>query len=111
MKLGYYTTGAALSILFLFPLLWGGYESFRGQPGSGQESGFGFGNYTRMADYGEGIATYLFNTAAVSADDGGRHAGRVRARRLRVRALPLPRQGAACSWPRSRSSWSRTRRS
>jgi multiple sugar transport system permease protein len=67
MRLGYYTTGIALSILFIFPLLWGGYESLQGQPGSGQETGFGFGNYTRMAEYGEGIVTYLLNTAAVSA--------------------------------------------
>ena len=67
MRVGWYTTGAALSILFLFPLVWGGYESFQGQAGSGQESGFGFGNYTRMAEYGEGIVTYLANTAAVSA--------------------------------------------
>ena len=66
MRAGWYSSGAALSILFLFPLLWGGYESFQGQAGSGQESGFGFGNYTRMAEYGEGIATYLLNTAAVS---------------------------------------------
>jgi multiple sugar transport system permease protein len=66
MRVGWYSTGAALSILFLFPLLWGGYESFQGQAGSGQETGFGFGNYTAMAEYGEGIATYLRNTAAVS---------------------------------------------
>ena len=63
---GYYTTSAALAVLFLLPLLWSGYSSFEGEAGSGQESGFGFGNYTRMADYGEGLWTYLFNTAAVS---------------------------------------------
>lgn len=67
MKAGYYSTGAALSILFLLPLLWSGYSSFKGQAGSGQATGFGFGNYTRMAEYGEGVATYLANTAAVSA--------------------------------------------
>ena len=54
-------------MLFLFPLLWGGVESVKGQAGSGQATGFGFGNYTKMAEYGEGIATYLANTAAVSA--------------------------------------------
>jgi multiple sugar transport system permease protein len=67
VKAGWYSTGAALSILFLLPLAWSGYSSVKGQPGSGQESGYGFGNYMRMADYGEGIATYLLNTAAVSA--------------------------------------------
>jgi multiple sugar transport system permease protein len=63
---GYYTTTAALAVLVLLPLLWSGYSSFKGEPGSGQASGFGFGNYTKMADYGEGLATYLLNTAAVS---------------------------------------------
>jgi multiple sugar transport system permease protein len=53
MKAGYYSTGAALSILFLLPLLWSGYSSVKGQA-----SGFGFGNYTRMADYGEAVATF-----------------------------------------------------
>jgi multiple sugar transport system permease protein len=62
----YYSTTAALAILFLLPLGWAGYSSLQGQPGSGQETGFGFGNYSRMADYGEGIGTYLVNTAAVS---------------------------------------------
>jgi multiple sugar transport system permease protein len=66
-RAGYYATGAALSILFLFPLLWGGVESVKGQPGSGQATGLGFGNYTKMAEYGEGITTYLANSAAVSA--------------------------------------------
>jgi multiple sugar transport system permease protein len=63
---GYYTTAAALAVLFLFPLLWSGYSSLKGEPGSGQESGFGFGNYARMAEYGEGVSTYLANTLAVS---------------------------------------------
>jgi multiple sugar transport system permease protein len=67
VRAGYYTTGGALAVLFLFPLLWSGYSSFKGQPGTGQESGFGFGNYSAMAQYGEGIGTYLANTAAVSA--------------------------------------------
>ena len=103
MRLGWHSTGAALSILFLFPLLWGGYESFQGQAGSGQETGFGFGNYTRMAEYGEGIATYLLNTAAVSSDDRRRDARRRRrwaATRSRASASPARR---SCSSPRWRS--------
>jgi multiple sugar transport system permease protein len=63
---GYYTTGLALAVLFLFPLVWSGYSSFSGQAGTSQESGFGFGNYKAMAQYGEGIETYLLNSAAVS---------------------------------------------
>lgn len=66
-RAGFYTTATSLAILFLFPLLWSGYSSVSGQPGSGQSSGFGFGNYTKMAAYGEGVATYFLNTAAVSA--------------------------------------------
>jgi multiple sugar transport system permease protein len=58
--------GAALAVLFLFPLLWGGWSSLKGQPGSSQESGFGFGNYVAMAKYGEGVLTYLTNTVIVS---------------------------------------------
>jgi multiple sugar transport system permease protein len=63
---GYYSSAAALAVLFLLPLVWAGYSSVKGQPGSGQASGFGFGNYTKMADYGEGLTTYLANTLAVS---------------------------------------------
>ncbi len=66
MRLGFHATGGALALLFLFPLLWSGYSSFKGQPGTSQEAGFGFGNYVAMAQYGEGVGTYLVNTAAVS---------------------------------------------
>jgi multiple sugar transport system permease protein len=59
-------TGLALAVLFLFPLVWGGFYSFKGQPGSSQASGFGIGNYSKMASYGEGVGRYLFNTAAVA---------------------------------------------
>ena len=41
----FYVTGAALAVLFLFPLVWSGFSSVSGQPGTSQESGFGFGNY------------------------------------------------------------------
>src|SRR5919201_1428024 len=64
---GFSFVGAALAVLFLFPLLWGGWSSLKGQPGSSQESGFGFGNYVAMAKYGEGVLTYLTNTVIVSA--------------------------------------------
>ena len=58
--------GIPLAILFLFPLLWGGVQSFKGQPGSSQATGFGIKNYTTMAHYGEGIGRYLFNTGFVA---------------------------------------------
>jgi multiple sugar transport system permease protein len=62
----YYSTAAALAILFLLPLGWAGVASVQGQAGSGQATGVGFGNYKAMAEYGEGIGTYLANTAAVA---------------------------------------------
>jgi multiple sugar transport system permease protein len=62
----YYSTAAALAVLFLLPLGWAGVASVQGQAGSGQETGVGFGNYSAMAEYGEGIGTYLVNTAAVA---------------------------------------------
>jgi multiple sugar transport system permease protein len=64
---GFNVTGAALAILFLFPLVWSGWSSVKGQPGSAQPSGFGFGNYRYLASYGEGVVTYLVNSTAVTA--------------------------------------------
>lgn len=61
-RAGFYTTAASLAVLFLFPLAWSTYSSLR--PGTG--AGFGLGNYTKMASYGEGVATYFLNTAAVA---------------------------------------------
>jgi multiple sugar transport system permease protein len=58
--------GFALAILFLFPLVWGGWSSVKGQPGSSQATGFGFENYAAMARYGEGVGTYLLNTTIVA---------------------------------------------
>jgi multiple sugar transport system permease protein len=63
---GFSFVGAGLAVLFLVPLLWGGWSSLKGQPGSSQESGFGFGNYVAMAKYGEGVGTYLTNTLIVA---------------------------------------------
>jgi multiple sugar transport system permease protein len=59
-------TGIALALLFLLPLLWGGFYSFKGQPGSSQATGFGVANYTAMARYGEGLGRYAFNTGVVA---------------------------------------------
>ena len=64
---GFHTTAAALAILFLFPLAWSGWSSVKGQPGSSQASGYGLGNYGYLASYGEGVFTYVTNTAAVTA--------------------------------------------
>jgi multiple sugar transport system permease protein len=64
---GFNVTASALAILFLFPLVWSGWSSVQGQPGSAQASGFGFGNYRYLASYGEGVVTYLVNSTAVTA--------------------------------------------
>jgi len=55
-------TGAALAILFLFPLLWSGWASVR------TGDGFGFDNYTRLFTSDGGIGgRQVFNSIAVSA--------------------------------------------
>jgi multiple sugar transport system permease protein len=48
-RTGYYTTGAALAVLFLFPLLWSAYASVR------TPSGFGLENYARLFTADGGI--------------------------------------------------------
>jgi len=53
-------------VLFLAPLVYGGYFSLKGQPGSAQSTGFGFKNYSAMARYGEGVGRYLANTGFVA---------------------------------------------
>jgi multiple sugar transport system permease protein len=65
-KSGYYTTMAALAILFLFPLVWAGWASVKPTPGSGQPIGYGFGNFVKLARYGQGLPTYLVNSALLS---------------------------------------------
>ncbi|HEX6351563.1 carbohydrate ABC transporter permease [Actinophytocola sp.] len=55
-------TGAALAILFLFPLLWSGWASVR------TDSGFGFENYTRLFTEDGGIGfQQIWNSVVVSA--------------------------------------------
>ncbi|WP_377273109.1 carbohydrate ABC transporter permease [Peterkaempfera sp. SMS 1(5)a] len=60
-RLGYYGTTGALAVLFLFPLLWSAWASVR------TPHGFGLQNFRNMVHYGDGIGTYLANTAAVTA--------------------------------------------
>lgn len=59
---GYRTTGAALAILFLFPLLWSGYASVR------TGTGFGLENYGRLFTSDNGVRFHhVLNSATVSA--------------------------------------------
>jgi multiple sugar transport system permease protein len=65
-RTGYYTTSTALAIVFLFPLVWAAWASVKPTPGSGQQAGYGFGNFIRLASYGKGLQTYLLNSALVA---------------------------------------------
>jgi multiple sugar transport system permease protein len=62
-RAGFYVTGAALAILFLFPLVWSGWASLR--TGSG---GFGLENYGRLFSSDNGIRPHhIVNTIVVCA--------------------------------------------
>jgi multiple sugar transport system permease protein len=63
----YYTACTALAILFLFPLVWGGWSSVKGQPGAAQAQGYGLENYRNLLHYGAGLARYFRNSVEVSA--------------------------------------------
>ncbi|GIF69517.1 sugar ABC transporter permease [Asanoa ishikariensis] len=60
-RVGYSVTGAALAILFLFPLLWSGWASVR------TGSGFGLENYDRLFTSDNGVRPqHVFNSLVVS---------------------------------------------
>jgi multiple sugar transport system permease protein len=60
-RLGYSVTGAALAILFLFPLLWSGWASVR------TGSGFGLENYDRLFTSDNGVRLQnVVNSVVVS---------------------------------------------
>jgi multiple sugar transport system permease protein len=56
----------ALVILFLFPLVWAAVASVSPQAGSAQTEGWGFGNYSTLAEYQDGVWLYVFNSLVVS---------------------------------------------
>jgi multiple sugar transport system permease protein len=59
---GFYVTGAALAILFLFPLVWSGWASVR------TDTGFGLENYARLFTADNGIRPrHVVNSVTVSA--------------------------------------------
>src|ERR1041384_7502057 len=63
----YYTSATALAIVFLFPLVWAGWASVKPTPGSGQQVGYGLGNFVKLAHYGKGLPTYLINSTLIAA--------------------------------------------
>lgn len=60
------TTGLALAILFVLPLVWTAWSSVTGPRATGGSSGVGGENYQRLIDYGAGLGTYVVNSAAVA---------------------------------------------
>src|SRR4051794_29715295 len=62
---GYVWTGG-LAIVFLFPMLWGGYASVAPQGGTKQAIGYGLGNYLRLFDFGSGLPQYFWNSVVIS---------------------------------------------
>jgi multiple sugar transport system permease protein len=66
-RTAYYSTSAALSVLFLFPMVWTLYSSVHGrQATSDGATGWGTANYERLYEYGSGLPRYLVNTVVVA---------------------------------------------
>jgi multiple sugar transport system permease protein len=69
---GYHLVSGVLATLFLLPLIWAVLNTFK----TGQEANqvpptwfpqsWSLGNYTKLADYGAGLGTYLWNSILVS---------------------------------------------
>lgn len=66
LDMPYWVFTGALALLFLYPLLWTSVASVSPKSGTNQVSGYGFGNYTTLAQYQAGIWRYLYNSALVS---------------------------------------------
>jgi len=62
----YYVLTGGLAIIFLFPLVWSFYASISPQANTAQSSGFGFGNYQTMFDFGAGLPVVATNSAVIS---------------------------------------------
>jgi multiple sugar transport system permease protein len=69
---GYHTLSLVLSIAFLFPLIWAMLNSVKSRAEANQQPPTWFphslslANYRGLADYGEGLGTYVFNSLALS---------------------------------------------
>lgn len=58
-RTAYYLPTSLLAVLFVAPILWSGWSSIR------LGEGFSLAAYRRLAGYGEGVGTYLTNTAVL----------------------------------------------
>ncbi|MGW1726404.1 carbohydrate ABC transporter permease [Streptomyces sp. NPDC002306] len=66
-RMPHYLVAGGLAVIFLFPLLWNAWASVSAQPGTAQQSGYGFGNYRTLLEYDAGLWRYLLNSTVVAA--------------------------------------------
>jgi multiple sugar transport system permease protein len=66
IKMPFWVLTGALAIIFLYPLVWTAFSSVAPLAGTNQTDGFGFGNYTTLANYQDGILQYIGNSVFVS---------------------------------------------
>jgi multiple sugar transport system permease protein len=64
---GFHSTSAALTVLFLVPTVWTAIASVNGREANNGRPGWGTANYDRLLHYGIGLGGYLANTAVVAA--------------------------------------------
>lgn len=62
----FYFLTSCIAITFLAPLVWAVISSVSPAPGTSQTSGFGFGNYVALFEYGRGLPAYLLNSLIIS---------------------------------------------
>lgn len=65
-RVGWYSTSTVLAVLFLLPMIWTLYSSTHGAQATNGAGGWGLDNYERMTRYGEGLWTYVLNTAVAA---------------------------------------------
>lgn len=63
-RIGYLAFAGSLSLAFVYPLLWSTWSSFSDRR-AGMAATFTWANYHRLLAFGEGLGTYLTNTAIV----------------------------------------------
>jgi len=65
-KIVNYVLTALVAVTFLLPILWVAFTSVSPNPGTSQTAGIGWGNYAALAEYGEGLWHYLWNSVVIS---------------------------------------------
>jgi multiple sugar transport system permease protein len=65
-RTSYHVLTGGLAILFLFPLAWTLIASVSPAANTGQQHGYGFGNFTKLFTFGAGLPTTAFNSLVVS---------------------------------------------